>query len=161
VRKKILIVAMIAMVFSLVIDFSVTLIGQPEPYWQGVVPTVENPDLGKPNESNLIGYEFLLRHPIYFILFGLVWLAFLIVTARWLIDPLCIIFSVGITIGHMWAALSWSDNLIRKLSSGFFGAPDGLGLLGLTAPQWYVGLIFITSIFLMHFALHIYKRKKG
>jgi hypothetical protein len=85
--------------FFCVLDFTLTLIGQPAAYWEGDRTSIIE---GSPT------FHYLLTvHPAAFVVGVLVWMAIFVALLLLLPDTLALIASIAIVLGHTAGTAAW------------------------------------------------------
>lgn len=127
----------LAVIFPLVIDHIVTVIGQPDIYWTNYYFANE----GSP-------FKFLLQHnPISFLLWGTVYAIAMIFILKKLPAKLSLFCGLIIYTGHVWGSSSWISKLLSMINSNI--------------DYWYatIGYFIITSLILSWGLLYWHKKE--
>jgi hypothetical protein len=88
------------------LDYSLTLLGQPATYWAG--------NYASYNEDDPLGGWALGKHPLAFLVYMLLWIA--LVSAPVLVLPrsLAKIVSLAVAMGHATGAASWARLMLGR-----------------------------------------------
>ncbi len=80
-------------------DISLTLAGQPPPYWAGNFAAV--------NEASPTFHGLLAIHPLAFVLGAAAWAGIFVAVILLLPDAAALIVSIAVTLGHAAGAATW------------------------------------------------------